>query len=240
MVAFLTSSPGGSYKIDGNRIACELENSNGFVDNIKKYWKENARCLIVSASPDDYIINDSIKNIFEKSFPMSGLSISDFQIWDNRTDNDMIKDLNEFDAIILAGGHVPTQNAFFKEINLKDRMRGYKGIVIGISAGTMNSAKIVYAQPELEGESEDISYERFISGLGLTDMMIIPHYQYIKDEVLDGKRVMEDIAYPDSMGRQFIALVDGSYIVIKDNNTTLYGEAYLIEDGKLICLTMED
>ncbi len=234
MKIFLTSSPGGSYKVDGNRIACELDNSNSFVDNLKIYWKENAKCLIVSSNPKEHIINDSIRDVFSKSFPMSGLSVSDFRMWDDRTEKNIVEDLKNFDVIILAGGHVPTQNDFFKEIDLKNKLEKYNGIIIGISAGTMNCADIVYAQPELEGESEDISYQRFISGLGLTDIMVIPHYQYIKDEILDGKRVIEDITYPDSLGRRFIALVDGSYILIEDEKKTLFGEAYAIEDGKTI------
>ncbi len=62
-------------------------------------------------------------------------------------------------------------------------------VVLGISAGTMNSADIVYAQPELEGESIDSAYQRFLRGLDLTKCMIIPHYQDIKDQILDGNCV---------------------------------------------------
>ena len=70
----------------------------------------------------------------------------------------------------------------------------------------MNCAETVYAQPEEEGEAVDPAYERFLPGLGLTQKMILPHYQAIRDDVLDGLCVMEDIAYPDSMGRQFYLL----------------------------------
>lgn len=40
----------------------------------------------------------------------------------------------------------------------------------------MNRAREVYAQPELEGESVDTEYQRFLDGLGLTELMILPHY----------------------------------------------------------------
>lgn len=105
------------------------------------------------------------------------------------------------------------------------------------SAGTMNSAEVVYAQPELEGESIDKEYERFLSGLGITKLMILPHYQDLKDDILDGKRLFEDITYPDSHGREFYALEDGSYFVVENKTTTLFGAAYLIKDGniKQIC-----
>ena len=47
----------------------------------------------------------------------------------------------------------------------------------------------------------------------------------------DGTRI-EDITYPDSYGREFYALKDGSYVLIENGTTTLFGEAYLIKDGK--------
>ena len=62
--------------------------------------------------------------------------------------------------------------------------------------------------------------------------MIIPHYQDIKTDMIDGLRMIEDVAYPDSMGKEFIALNDGSYIVSNHGVDTIYGEAYLIKDGQ--------
>ncbi len=43
---------------------------------------------------------------------------------------------------------------------------------------------------------------------------------------------MEDITYPDSMGRRFYALPDGSYILQKEGRVTVFGEAYLVAEGK--------
>ena len=63
--------------------------------------------------------------------------------------------------------------------------------------------------------------------------MILPHYQMIKNDVLDGLQVMQDIAFPDSYGREFYALNDGSYVLSENGVEMLYGEAYQIKDGKL-------
>ena len=43
-------------------------------------------------------------------------------------------------VIILRGGHVPTQNKFFEKIKLKERIKDFEGIIIGVSARYMNSA----------------------------------------------------------------------------------------------------
>lgn len=37
---------------------------------------------------------------------------------------------------------------FFKEIRLREKIKDFDGIIIAISAGSMNSADIVYCQPE--------------------------------------------------------------------------------------------
>lgn len=77
---------------------------------------------------------------------MSGLSIGQMHICDKRNE-DIVNQISEYDVMILAGGHVPTQNAFFQKIQLKERIKDFDGIMIGISAGTMNSAEIIYGQP---------------------------------------------------------------------------------------------
>lgn len=97
----------------------------------------------------------------------------------------------------------------------------------------MNCAETVYAGPELEGEAIDPLFERWIPGLGLTDINIFPHFQSLKDDYLDGLRLIEDITFADSMGHEIIALNDGSYILLDDGRATLYGEAYRILDGRL-------
>ena len=143
-----------------------------------------------------------------------------------------VDNLDSVDVLVLAGGHVPTQNKFMKQLCLRERLRDYQGIVVAWSAGSMNCADIVYAGPELDGEAIDPSYERWITGLGLTDINIFPHFQSLKDDYLDGLRLIEDITFADSIGHKIIALNDGSYILIADGKSTIYGEAYMIKDGR--------
>ena len=106
---------------------------------------------------------------------------------------------------MLCGGHVPTQNHYFAQLGLPGLFHNYHGIVLGVSAGSMNAAHIVYAAPEEPGEAADPHYSRWMNGLGLTETRILPHYQFIRDHVLDGQKV-EDIALADSKKRHFLAL----------------------------------
>ena len=127
---------------------------------------------------------------------------------------------------------MPTQNSFMKTIRFKERLRDWNGLLIAWSAGSMNCAEMVYAGPELPGEAIDPNYQRWISGLGITKTNIFPHFETLKDEMLDGMRLIEDITYSDSMGHEIIALNNGSFIVVDNGTEVLYGEAYSIKNGE--------
>ena len=79
----------------------------------------------------------------------------------------------------------------------------------------------------------EIVDKRWISGIGITNINIYPHFQELKNIYWDGLRNFEDILLPDSMGHEIIALTDGSYILIDEKSNTLYGEAYILKDGKI-------
>ena len=232
MRVILTSSLGGSVKINGGRLPSTLLQENGLLDRIQSIWPKNARVMMIAATPNNYVINDGIYNCFKEAFPMSGLSISSLEVCDDR-DERMIERLGEMDVVVLVGGHVPTQNAFLNCLGLKEKLQGYQGLVLAWSAGSMNCAETVYAGPELEGEAIDPNYQRWIPGLGLTKVNIFPHFQKLRGEMLDGMRLIEDITYGDSMGHEILALNDGSYIVVDGGVETLYGEAFSIKDGHL-------
>ena len=232
MNIILTSSLGGSIKVNGRWVPSTIFSNNELLDKFKELWVEDSKVMIICASPNDYEGNDSVCACLREAFPMSGLSISYIEICDDRNEK-LIEKLSEMDVILLAGGHVPTQNTFMKKIGLKERLVGFNGLLIALSAGSMNCASNVYVAPELEGEAIDTSFVRWISGLGLTETNIFPHYQSLKDDYLDGLRVMEDITYADSYTHEILAMNDGSYITIENGTEILYGEAYRIKDGNL-------
>lgn len=231
MKAILTSSLGGQVKIDGKRLPAKLPETNGLLKCIKDVWKNDSRVMIISGSPAYYDKNDSILFCLKGAFSLSDLSVSEILMCDERN-KEIIERLPEMDVLILAGGHVPTQNSFMKTIGLSERLQDWDGLLIAWSAGSMNCAETVYAGPELPGEAIDPNYQRWISGLGITKTSIFPHFEVMKDEILDGLRLIEDITYADSMGHEIIALNNGSFIVIDNGTEILYGEAYSIKNGE--------
>lgn len=239
MILFLTSSPRGVYRSEEPLEYGGFNPANGMVEKLRSIWPDQARCLLISAFPYEYELNDRIRNDFEEMVRNTPLSISCMDICDERNGKEIVSGLNKYDFVILGGGHVPTENAFFRRIGLKDCLRDYQGIVMGISAGTMNCASLVYAQPEMPGEAADPGYRRFIPGLGLTDYKILPHYNAVKDDYVDGLRLYEDITYGDSFGQTFYAITDGSYLLQTEESARIYGRAYRIRDGE-ICKICEN
>ncbi len=233
MIAFLTSSPSPAQLPQGVRRPCRLRRENGFLDRLSAVWPSQARCLLICAEPENGAENDAMGQNLRESLLLSGLSVSSFRICDSRTASSLPQRLAESQVVILSGGHTLTQNRFFRRLELRRLIRGFDGVLLGISGGSMNCGEVVYAQPEREGETADPNYQRFPTGLGLTELMILPHYQLLKDQRLDGLRLIEDVALPDSMGRSFLALPDGSYVVLRDGRTEVAGEAYVIRDGSL-------
>jgi len=236
---FLTSSPFGP--LDNSRKVEGFDPMNRLPENLSRFWEKNARCLVISAFPSDIPACIKMRESMEQSIRVNFPDISCLDIWDDRTEDFSAQTLASYDVVFLGGGHVPTENAFFKKIGLRENIQKYNGLVIGISAGTMNAAEVVYAQPELEGEAVAPEYRRFIKGLGITKINILPHYQMTKSFMLDGMRLFEDITYGDSYGRRFLVLPDGSYYTCIEGQGTVWGEAYEIADGqiRLICADIE-
>ena len=225
MLCLLTSSP---FLEDESA----LNPANGLADALLGALPDRpVRGLAVASSPDAPAINDDYAPLQRAAFEASGISFSDYTVLDRRNADRAAALVASADMILLSGGHVPTQNRFFHDIGLRALLARFDGVVIGFSAGTMNAAETVYAQPELEGEAVDPAYRRFLPGLGLTRTMVIPHFDGDLDIRLDGLRVYDEITFPDSIGRRFYALPDGSYLRIDGAGEALCGKAFLIEGG---------
>lgn len=232
MIYFLTSSsctPG----------LPSLNPANGFVDELKKALTLPVHALFITSAPDDVGFTDMVSASTRKDFANSGILFDTYHTLDRRSADKAEEFVKQANLIILSGGHTPTENFFFADIRLKELLQDYHGVLVGISAGSMNSAELVYAQPEEAGEAIDPDFQKFLPGLGLTEVMIIPHYQIIKDSILDGKKLFEEVTYPDSFGHTFYAFPDGTFLLGKDGREELRGEIYQIKDGVLQQISRE-
>jgi len=230
---FLTSSPCNDDVPTGVELPCIFFERNGFVARLRERVSPGARFTVVAADPVNFALNDEMTETFAACFAYHDMEFSSVELCDARTQHRAAEMISGSDVLMLAGGHVPTQRAFFERIGLRELLHGFRGVIMGVSAGSMNCASTVYSQPECPGESEDPGYCRFFCGLGLTDVMVLPHYQQERFTILDGQRLYEDITYPDSVGRSFIAIPDGSYVLEENGSAIMFGEGYRIADGSI-------
>lgn len=233
MTAFLTSR-----LCAGRRKQRRLLEANGFRERLRQRWRDGAAVLLISADPAAFQRNDSVAEELRQAFSAGGFAAESVAVCDRR-DESGVRRLADFDVLILSGGHVPTQNGYLKELGLERELAGFDGLVLAWSAGSMNCGETVYALPEREGEGVDPGYRRFLTGLGLTRQILIPHFSDLQNEVVDGMRTIREMAYPDSMGRTFLCVDDGGYILVESGAETLYGEASLLRDGTLTRICRE-
>ncbi|WP_158589473.1 EAL domain-containing protein [Butyrivibrio sp. CB08] len=232
MVLYLTSSfiP---YQEIGHYEKKDPGECYGFFEDLRQEWPESAKILYIPCDPLDDAANDHQKKCILGAFEMKDLKVSDLRMVTDEDRKKLPELVSWADVIYLSGGHTPTQLAFMKRIGLKEALLSYKGIVIGLSSGSMNAAYNVYLTPELNGEAVDPNYVRFLEGLDLTNIEIIPHADYLKQTSLDGRDYIKDIVIPDSYGSRFYLITDGSYFKVKNGKTVFRGVGELVEDGKI-------
>lgn len=240
MILYLTSDPGGAWEVDGHPKFRPLENKNAFLTNIKYDLKINnstdnaISCLVIAADPNAHALNDEHIAVYKESFEASGINLSKMDLCDGRN-IEILDSINSYDLLFLIGGRAPVQNSFFADCRLKEKLKNYDNVILSMSAGSMNCAKEVYLAPE---EDDDVLIpinQKFKTGLALTDIQIVPHYQYLTDIMINDKGLIDHYICNDSMGHEFVALCDGSYFRIENNasDCELYGEAYGISNGEI-------
>lgn len=233
MILFLTSCLDSHYKDEnGNRVPQNFGNENGILDNFKKHIKKYDNFVFVASQMADTDKTDSYANLMFKSFELT-LPFKNYQVLDHRNKDKAQELIENADFIFLCGGHVPSQLELFEHLNLRELIKSTNAVICGGSAGSMDSADIVYCPPEIEGEALDTSFKRYRKGLGLTNINIYPHWNesLIEEEYLDGKNIFRDIMLEDSKTTPFIAYDDGTYILQIDGKAELFGNAYKFEDG---------
>ena len=229
MVAFLTSSFIPYTRVPGKKTP--LMDENGFRENLKKYWPEHAHFLFVVSDPEDAVQTQRAVAQVVGAFTDSGFLSEDVTILDRSNSSRAAQLVRETNVLYLSGGHAPTENAFIGEIGLRELLKDYQGLFIGLSAGALNAADETLQIPELPGESLDPAFPVHLPGLGITSLHIVPHAAYFRTLTLDGKSYYDDILLPLSHGNRIYFIDDGSYFLIDDGVCEFYGTGEIIEDG---------
>ena len=157
---------------------------------------------------------------FLNMFQENGISFDEAYVVDGRmTVAEAQKALTEADVVWLSGGDTPVEFAYLKKYGLDTILKQHEGVVIGMSAGSINMAKNAICTLSC-GHSKQEVYE----GLGFVDFSVEPHFvrEKLSEELLE-------------LSKKYLiyGLCDNSIIVSKDGKVSVYGEVYYIKDGQM-------
>lgn len=205
-----------------NYLFSDISKEQGFNEiqreYLKKDIKNNDTIVFIATTFDDYEKNDLYYNNLIKHFKNIDITFNKAYLIDNRVAKDYILKSN---IIFLMGGDAKKQIDSVKEYDLFEILKSKEGIILGVSAGSMNqSSRVVYKNDYNNYVIED--YE----GLGYIDINIYPHLDFNNIDYL--KEVFEVSNYTKT-----VALPNDSFIRIENNNIDFVGEYYTIQNSKI-------
>lgn len=215
---FLTSGP-SFYKDGKHGLISDRVNNKDLIVELKRELKGYSNIVFVCSNPDDYETTEMYASLITKSLSLSGIKFDMGDIIDSRNWLFSKSLITNADLVVLMGGDTLTQMQFFNDIELSDKLKKCKGIILGISAGSVNMAKNAYCSKDKYNETT------YYKGLSLTSLNIEPHF-----DTNDKKRIKE-VLIEDSKKQPFVALDDDSFIIVKGNTGKIFGNAYYFKDG---------
>ena len=228
MRLFLASNIGGIKKENGKKVPVSFFENNNFLKNMKESINDYDKFVIIASDADNYEQNDYYLKLDMDVSAMSGINFKENVVLDNRNKDDIANVLKNSSLIFLSGGDTLKQNIFFNEINLIEYIKNIDACIGGISAGAINSAKIVFNSPE---EEKDLTNPSILEGLGLTTINVEPHFDCDKIS-----KIQMDAILKESNNRVIYGLPDKSYIF----NNKVYGKCYRVYKENIELISNDD
>lgn len=211
---------------------CAVNLPIDFLNSIKENVLAYDNVVFVANNPDTLEINDKYGNLLFEALNLSGLNFKNAIILDSRNKIKARKIISSANLVFLSGGSVECQLEFFKEIELDKILNNFSNLVVGGSAGAMNLCEKTLKFPTTIEEIENIAEENcFLNGMAIYNKIFVPHFNEEKKEYMRGKTIN---AYNEllrlSHDKEFIAVDNDSFILIKDDSVNYYGNVYMIKN----------
>lgn len=195
-----------------NEIITEI-----FLQKIKKRGKF---AFVASEFEKMYEKTGHYFHFFLNMFETAGIHFENSYVVDGRMRaEEAQKAVAEADVVWLSGGDTPTQFRYFRKFGLDAIIRQFDGVIIGMSAGSINLAKTAICTLNC-GHSKQEIYE----GLGCVDISVEPHF--IRSEF--SKELID-------LSKQYTiyGLCDESIIICAGEKIDFYGEIYKLSNGNV-------
>ena len=205
-----------------NYLFSGLDKVNGFTKKqkefLKKDIKNNMNIVFIASSFDNYERNDIKHKELVKLFNDININFNSIYLIDNRIDSNKSKELiKKSDIIFLMGGDPKKEMDSIIEYDLVSDIKTKEGIIIGVSAGSMNQITNVIYKDEIDNNIL-IKYK----GLGFFNTNIYPHVD------INNKEYLQEIFEVSKYGK-ILCLPNSSFIRIENNKVDIIGEYYYIE-----------
>lgn len=237
MKLFLTSEATINERVDGIKVSCKINSANNFINNILLYTKNAKNFVFLVNNPNEIEDNEVSAKFTYGALKDIGINLASCIVLDNRTSKNAEDIIKSADIIFLQGGKIQCQLDFIKQNKIDQYLKTCNAVLIGKSAGAMILCKEVYNYPETPDEFDNA---RFLRGLNFTDCLpIIPHFEETSGNVYCDPNVdvLNTFYLPDSERMSFLAIPNGSYIFVNNNEKKIFGEAFVIKNKciKKIC-----
>lgn len=196
-----------------------------FIQCVKDNCRQNCSFVFVSSDFTVHATTDHYARQFVELFNNNDIQFREVHVIDNRITKEIAAQfIKEADLIWITGGDTLKQIASIKEYNLISVLQNHQGLIIGMSAGSINMAKRVVLPKDIYDNIPTLS---IYDGIGLVDINIEPHLDSASEEHL--KDIEEACQYTTIYG-----LYDNSFITIIDGKMELYGQYVLFKKDKSI------
>lgn len=193
---------------------------------LKAALTERHSLVFISAWPDDAARNDADAAGMHGMFAEWDMDFGRFAVVDERTPaDDAQRMLREADCVFLMGGNPTAQMQFICQRGLTETLRDFGGVLLGVSAGSINMA-----HRSLDVWESPKPYE----GLGLTGTTIKSHVNEGEEALLEKLRA---ISAAEKL--PICAMEDESAIFLTGDGVDWLGCIRYIEDGVVMPLARE-
>lgn len=198
---------------------------NGFNDKTaelfrQKIGKRNKFAFVASEFEKEHEKTDHYFHFFLNMFEEKGIHFKEAYVVDGRmTAKEAQNAVAEADVVWLSGGDTPTQFRYFQKYGLDMMIKKQEGVIIGMSAGSINLAETSICTLSCKHDKQEI-----YKGLGCVNISVEPHFvrSELSDELLELSRKYT-----------IYGLCDESMIICTDDKVEFWGEIYKISNGTI-------
>lgn len=202
---------------------------NGFDEQVtevfaKKISNRNKFAFVASEFEEMQEKTDKYFGLFLDMFAKAGIRFEKAYVVDGRMSADEAqKAVAEADVIWLSGGDTPTQFQYFQKYGLDTVISEHDGVIIGMSAGSINMAKTSILTLSCGHRKQEI-----YKGLSCVDISVEPHFvrSNVSNELIELSNTYT-----------IYGLCDDSIIVSSNKEIEFYGEIYKLSYGNIEKIT---